>query len=263
MEDICNFIPKSTLTGNIDYYHFVYESSFKKLPQPFFYTKYRAFLVFKGEGELIIDRSRWQLTPGTLFFIHPRVTFRFEGSSAFTYLYISFDGDGAQPLLEKFGVTPSSFIFRDHSNLCDFWMTSIRRINSENAHVLTESVLLYSLSFISACNETQKDIGRFDSILKYIADNFSDPSLSLKKIADIHFYSEKYLSSLFKKNMDKKFTEYLNERRIAHAVTIMGGNDCSVSGIAAKCGFSDPLYFSKVFKKIVGVSPSEYKRKKM
>lgn len=258
MEDICNFLPRRTVSGDIDYYHFVYEASFKRLPQPFFYTKYRAFLVFKGEGMLTIDAQSWLLTPGTLFFIHPRVTFRFEGSANFTYLYISFDGDAVKPLFEKFGVTPANFIFRDVPNLCNFWMTSIRRINPTNAHALTESVLLYSLSYLPSSHEARTDNGRFDSILNYIAEHYSDFTLSLKKIADIHFYSEKYLSSLFKKNMGKNFTEYLNEYRIAHAVAIIRDGDNTISGIAAKCGYSDPLYFSKVFKKAIGIPPSEY-----
>ena len=258
LEDICNFLPQKKSSGNIDFYHFVYEASFKKLPQPFFYTKHRAILVFKGEGELIIDDSKWRLLPGTLFFVPPRTTFRLEGTQNFTYLYISFNGEPVKELLERFGVTRTNFIFDGLSNLCDFWMASIRRINPTNANALTESVLLYSLSFVPTSNQPQEDEGRFDSILKYIAENFNDPTLSIKKIADIYFYSEKYLSSLFKKNMNKKFTEHLNELRIAHAVAIMGANTRSVSEISAKCGFSDPLYFSKVFKKSVGVSPSEY-----
>ena len=263
MEDICNFLPEKKIPSNIDFYHFVYEASFKKLPQPFFYTKYRAFLIFKGDGELIIDDRRWHLVPGTLFFVYPRTTFRLEGSQNFTYLYITFNGEAADPLLERFGISRKKFIFEGLSNLCDFWMTSIRRINPTNANALTESVLLYSLSFVPLSNDCQEDIGRFDSILKYIADNFNDPSLSVKKVADIYFYSEKYLSSLFKKNMGKKFTEHLNDLRIAHAVSIMSANTESVSEIAIKCGFSDPLYFSKVFKKTVGVSPSAYIKAKL
>ncbi len=263
LEDICNFLPEKKSSGSIDFYHFVYETNFKKLPQPFFYTKYRVFLVFKGEGEIIIDDRRYRLIPGTLFFIYPRITFRLNGTQNFTYLYISFNGEEVAPLFERFGITHKNFIFNGLSNLCDFWMSSIRRINPTNANALTESVLLYSLSFVPSSNEHQEDEGRFDSILKYIADNFSDHTLSVKKVADIYFYSEKYLSSLFKKNMGKKFTEHLNDLRIAHAVAIMGPNSEAISDIAAKCGFSDPLYFSKVFKKTVGISPSAYIKAKL
>ena len=262
MEDICNFLPRKKHSGDIEYYHFVYEASFRKLQQPFFLSKYRAFLVFKGDGIFKTKDREYKLVPGTLFFTFPKSSFEIEGSSNFTYLYISFNGTGVAPLLDNFGVSEDTCVFEGFEHLTDFWMTSIRRVTPSNATALTESVLLYSLSFIGTQNSAIQETNRFESILSYIKDNFTDPSLSVKKIADIYFYSEKYLSSLFKKNTGVKFTEYLNELRISYAATLMDEKKLSVSEVALRCGFSDPLYFSKVFKKTIGVTPSEYIKKK-
>ena len=262
MEDICNFLPRKKSTGDIEYYHFVYEASFRKLQQPFFLSKYRAFLVFKGEGVFKTNSKEYKLVPGTLFFTFPKSSFELEGSGNFTYLYISFGGAGVNPLLENFNVSSENFIFEGFEHLTDFWMNSIRRINPSNATALTESVLLYTLSYIGNADNSPSESNRFESILNYIKENFTDPTLSVKKTADIYFYSEKYLSSLFKKNTGVKFTEYLNELRISYASTLMDEKKSSVSEIAIKCGFSDPLYFSKVFKKSIGVTPSEYIKRK-
>lgn len=256
MEDICNFLPKKNNPNNIEYHHFVYEASFKRLKQPFFFTKYCAFLVFKGEGVLKAKSEEHRLKPGTLFFAFPKSSIELVGSNNFTYLYITFYGDGAKALLDGFGVNEDNYVFDNHEQLTSFWMNSIRRITPVNSIALTESVLLYSLSFIEDTMTSQK-ANKFESILGYINENFSDPTLSLKKVADIHFYSEKYLSSLFLKNTGVKFTEYLNKLRITHAISIIN-QTAPISEVATKCGYSDPLYFSKVFKRITGKSPSEY-----
>lgn len=262
MEDICNFLPGKKQSGAIEYYHFVYEANLKKLAQPFYLSQYRMHLVFKGEGTLKTGAKTYMLSPGTLFFTFPRTSFTLQGSDQFTYLYITFDGSGANAFLDSFHVSPNRFVFEDLDHLRDFWMRSIRRVTPSNATTLTESVMLYSLSFIEDSRDPSCDANRFDSILNFIDANFRDPSLSVKKIADIHFYSEKYLSALFKQKTGIKLTEYINGLRVKHALSLMDGSSLSVSAIAGKCGFSDPLYFSKVFKKSAGMTPTEYIKSK-
>lgn len=257
MDDICNFLPKRSSSGDIEYYHFVYEANFKKLKQPFFFMKYGAYLVYKGCGVLKTKTDEYKLNPGTLFFTFPSSLLQLKAENNFTYLYITFDGDGALSLLDTFGISEDNFVFDGMEQLTTFWMSSIRRITPLNATALTESVLLYSLSFIGDNEKPTQNTNRFDSILSYLNQNFSDPSLSVRKVADLFFYSEKYLSSLFIKSTGVKFTEYLNRLRISHAVSIID-SATPIAEIAMQCGFSDPLYFSKVFKKAMCISPSEY-----
>ena len=57
------------------------------------------------------------------------------------------------------------------------------------------------------------------------------------------------------------FSEYLRLVRVKHAVMLIENGVTSVKNVASLSGFSDPLYFSKVFTESVGVSPSEYRRK--
>lgn len=69
-----------------------------------------------------------------------------------------------------------------------------------------------------------------------------------------------YLSTLFQKQLSKGFIDYLNEVRIEHACTYLRQNYLKTYEIAYKVGFNDEKYFSKVFKKIKGQSPSEYRK---
>ena len=94
-------------------------------------------------------------------------------------------------------------------------------------------------------------------ILNYVNENYRDPALTLCKVADIFSYTEKYVSSLFKKHMETGFNKYVNSRRIDHALQLIDKGYRSVRSIAVECGFSDALYFSKVFKKKTGITPTE------
>ena len=71
-------------------------------------------------------------------------------------------------------------------------------------------------------------------------------------------YDAKYLSFYFKKHKHICYSEYLRDMRIRHAVFLMEQGLTSVKNIALLSGFGDALYFSKVFKRVMGKSPKEY-----
>lgn len=73
--------------------------------------------------------------------------------------------------------------------------------------------------------------------------------------------SKSYLSTLFKKEIGKSIVEYITELRMAKAKELILKSDLKIFEIAEKVGINDPKYFSKLFKRTVGLSPNEYKNK--
>lgn len=259
MEDICNVIPPKENPASLEFYYFVYETNFRKLPQPFVHSNFYVYLTFKGTATLKTENKEYTLTPGTLLFTFPYQKIEIASEEEFTYLYIAFNGAGADELLNNLSINKENFVFPNFEHLTNFWMSSIRRISPSNGNTLAESVLLYTLSYINTIEEhSRKNGDRFESILEYVDNNFTDPNLSVGKVADLFFYSKKYFSSLFFKRQNVKFTDYLNGLRIQYAVSLLREHSASVSEIATKCGFSDPFYFSKVFKKFTGKTPTEF-----
>lgn len=98
-----------------------------------------------------------------------------------------------------------------------------------------------------------------EQVKNIIKSKFSDPSLSLNNVATELHISMNYLSSLFKKETGQSFTQYLTNFRIDKAKELLKTTDLKTYEIAYEVGYDDPQYFSTVFKKIVGVSPSEYR----
>jgi YesN/AraC family two-component response regulator len=72
-------------------------------------------------------------------------------------------------------------------------------------------------------------------------------------------YSSAYFSKLFKQCFQRNFIHYLTDIRIQAAKDLMWNTELTIREIGEKVGYKDPNYFTKVFRKIVGESPSEYR----
>lgn len=94
--------------------------------------------------------------------------------------------------------------------------------------------------------------------MAYIGENFADSNLSVGQVAAQLGLSEGHLSHLFKKEAGCTVGNYLTRCRIQHAMALLRQRKLKVYEVAESCGYRDITYFSGTFKKLVGVSPSEY-----
>ena len=83
--------------------------------------------------------------------------------------------------------------------------------------------------------------------------------LSLKVQAKELNVNPSYLSTLFKKETGQTLTEFVNRKRIEHAILLLNSTDMQIQVVAQYCGIPDVNYFTKTFKKIVGKTPKEYR----
>lgn len=95
---------------------------------------------------------------------------------------------------------------------------------------------------------------------KMIQDHYGDQAFSLQSVANELDLSLSYLSRLFKKELELNFTDYLTEVRIREAQKLLLTTDMKNNQIADKVGFYDVGYFSQVFRKKCGMTPSEYRQ---
>lgn len=95
--------------------------------------------------------------------------------------------------------------------------------------------------------------------IQYIENHYTDPNLSVEEICSFLHVSPTYFSTLFKRETGKSFVSYLTDLRLAQAVDLLNTTDDKTYIIARKVGYAEPNYFSYVFKKKYGVSPSKYR----
>lgn len=94
---------------------------------------------------------------------------------------------------------------------------------------------------------------------QYIADHYNQ-QLNLESISAKVGFNPAYFSSLFKKETGKNFMEYIMELRIKNAKQLLAATDYSLVEVAEEVGYSEIKYFSKIFKRITGLTPSEYRK---
>lgn len=97
-----------------------------------------------------------------------------------------------------------------------------------------------------------------NDICSYIEQHYME-ELSMRNVAQAMNYSDAYFCKLFKQCFHVNFSTYLNKYRICKAKTLMDDPRASVKDIGIACGYPDPNYFSRVFKRVTGYTPTEYR----
>lgn len=136
-------------------------------------------------------------------------------------------------------------------------------VRIESTKSSTECTNLIKQMFFAYCQlvvdfSTQKYSPVVESSIIYIMNNLSE-SLSLSVVAKAQNVSKQYLSAVFKRDTQKTITQFITEKRIEHAVTLLTTTKLKIETISQHCGILDLQYFCKLFKKITGKSPKEYR----
>ncbi len=235
---------------------------------------YLCFVVEEGEGELVYEGKRYELKAGDVVFIDCRKAYshstgeeaggklwclrwcHFYGSSM-PAIYAKYCERGGLPVIRGADVPQYTAILTDIYDLASS-SDYIRdmRINGKLNDLLT---LLMESSWRHAAHTNapkKMDISKVKSFL----DQHSGEKLSLESVAGHFFINKHYLARLFKEQYGVTLVTYLHQVRITHAKQMLRFTDKSIEEIGLECGIGELHYFSRVFKKLEGISPSEFRR---
>ena len=95
---------------------------------------------------------------------------------------------------------------------------------------------------------------------KHFIQQHYQESLRLEDVSNAVGFNATYFSAMFKKETGQNFMDYLTELRMNKAKELLCGDECSVQDVAEQVGYRDLKYFSRLFKKTTGISPSDYKK---
>ncbi|WP_438445454.1 response regulator transcription factor [Gorillibacterium sp. sgz5001074] len=96
-------------------------------------------------------------------------------------------------------------------------------------------------------------------IIRYINDQYHDPSLSIQSIAGYADMNASYLSTFFKKETGQTLNDFINETRIERAKQLLRSSPDKLYKVAELTGFTDSTYFATIFKKYAGCTPTQYR----
>ncbi len=257
--NICKFtLPKDVQGIQTDC--FVFESNPQSMKLKNTLKKNAMILITNGNGYFNIANKRVPFKTGDLIFCFKGENIQGDPSEDCRYMYIHFDGNRSEDLFRRFDITPKNRLFEGFDGIIPLWRDSLASASERTIDLASESILLYTFSRLFK-NSTKRD-NLINKLLEISENEFADPDLSVNSIADSLGYNPKYISHLFKEKMGITYSEYLRNLRIKYAVSLFDHGIDSVKNVAFLSGFTDPLYFSTIFKKCLGVSPKDYKSKK-
>lgn len=156
--------------------------------------------------------------------------------------------------------------FRDSINRIIEDIYTLYFNNSDINDIYIYIKLLTLLAHIKEYRQTEtgfinggKYADTFGRVIKYIDRNYMN-DITLEELAKFAGYSTYHFSRMFKKYSGTAFVEHLNRRRVIAAQLLLSEADAPITEIAMRAGFSSITTFNRVFKKINGCTPSEYKK---
>lgn len=142
-------------------------------------------------------------------------------------------------------------------------LSSACALKIEQLHYMEAIPKLMSDMFRDYCQMVRKHSTKnysapIQKALLYIEAHLAE-NLSLQTLADILNISPGYLSTLFRKETGQTLTDYINRKRVRHAMHLLKTTRLQVQTIAQHCGIIDVQYFSKIFKRVTQMTPKQYR----
>ncbi len=232
---------------------------------------YLIHYILEGEGYYLVNGKRYNIKKNQGFLICPNTLTYYEASSEnpWSYVWIGFNGLKAKKYLNSANLNEDNLIFeysKDNNTLRSYIneilklknMSFQNKLKTEGLLYLFLSELVENATYKKPMIENQTDI-YIRKAIEYIEHNYIN-DIKVIDIANFIGINRSYFFTIFKKKLDVSPQEFLLKYRMEKAYTLLEDDKLSISDIARSVGYKDPLGFSKIFKKVNGVSPKLYRK---
>lgn len=228
---------------------------------------YAVEFVAEGEGELSIGGGRYRLLPGSVFAYGPGIPFqiRSRGNKSLVKYFVTFTGTYAPQLAKNSGLIPSSpqqllrtrWVHDVYEQLLEAGTYS-RRVARRHCTLLLRLLALRleadARSFVETSSTAFETYCR---CRRHIEENFRN-LISVHDVAKNCDVASAYLSRLFQRFSQEGPYQYLIRLKMDLAADLFAKSDVSVGEVSRRLGFVDPYHFSRVFKRVHGISPKTF-----
>lgn len=234
-------------------------------------NSYLFFYIKSGSGVLEYEGTTYQLKKGDCVFLDCNHNYSHRTSSDLWSLqWVHFYGNNADKIHEQFRERNNAPVFHpDYINAYEKTLTELQETAAGESLVrdmmIAEKIMGLLALIMHDCEQqeaekvTSSKVGLLKDIKAYLEIHFRD-SISLDDLAGLFYIDKYYLTRRFKQQYGCTVNTYLQQLRITHAKHLLRFSDRSIEEIALDCGVNDPNYFARLFKKVEGISPGEFRR---
>lgn len=239
------------------------------------YITYQNFVIHyitEGSGYFVINGIEHKLSKGDGFILRKgqEVEYFPDDKDPWKTYWIGISGDKLKTYLNSNALlTEDVLTFKADSmckkiilEICDYSLQH----QGQSIDTLWYQIKLYEFLYharkefpLTTIEYSPNNRNYAEIALDYIYANYAK-DISITEIANYIGVTRGYLNKIFKKNFNKPPSQILLERRMRTAVTLLTTTDLSIAAISEKIGYSDPLYFSKVFSKYFDKSPTLFRK---
>ena len=218
-------------------------------------------LLFRTSGRVsyFFDDAALTINEGELIYLPKGASYEYKLlEKECGYVSISFDADipDANPVIFSLDSFP------DAGYICNHFV-NLWKIGSLSDRYKCYSLFYNLLSHISQ-SANYSDSKKFDLLkpaLEYLKEHIFDTNLKMQTLHTLCGISDTYFRHIFASKFGDTPQKYITNKRLAYAKSILdGGRNESIADIALSVGYTDPLYFSRAFKKKYGMSPTHSER---
>lgn len=231
---------------------------------------YIIHFVLEGKGTYQMGDAVYEIRKGQGFLIEPEtvISYKADEKEPWTYMWIGFAGERAGKYLLDIGLHNANPVFQCKcmEELKSLLLKMFERQQISVANQYHLQSLLYEFFAVLAdgvkidtIEHDGKDNIYVREAVNFIRNNYFR-GINVSDIADHISVNRSYLYKLFQASFQMSPKDFLTTYRISRAEELLTWSELSIESIAWSCGYNDALVFSKVFKKITGLSPTGYRK---
>lgn len=225
---------------------------------------YSLHYIVSGRGYLETKGNRFFLEEGDTFLVFPAEECFYypDTEQPWEYVWVDFYGPEAERLIRMTDFVKERPVMEDKKENRPYFEIS----GGESDRVVKEEREAAKLYFLLTCFFRQDISSRRNSrdeymvqAKEYIRNQFWRNGLTVPQIAAVLNVERTYLYRIFKENLGMSPQQYLKEFRMERACVLLEDTGLPIQSVACSVGYEDALYFSRVFRKAKGMSPSDYR----
>ena len=223
------------------------------------------FIVLEGKGTLLYKDNTYDLTKNSCIFIDCKYKHS-HISDNFKIAWIHFNGQELSNIYNKYIDRNGKYVFKtDKLNTYYQIIKDILEISKSDNFIKDMEIynkitsLLTEIMKETVYSDDSKKKYNLQNIRKYLDENYTK-QISLDGLSSMFYVNKFYLTRAFKEKYGATINNYLLNKRMMKAKELLRYSSTSIDEVSKNCGINDQNYFSRLFKKIEGMTPNEYKK---